>query len=132
MLFHFAWFGSLPETQEGLHRVSLIRSQEIDGFVHGLFGNEVVVDLPKRAHRALDNLSGRVGCWRACTAQRDRMLSQPFASLEPVTGAEQEERALNARGRDCLRSCSPSDNCPAAHAKADDALRTANFASRGG
>jgi len=57
VLSHFAWFGSLPETQEGLHRVSLIRSQEIDGFVHGLFGNEVVVDLPKRAHRALDNLS---------------------------------------------------------------------------
>ena len=25
--------------------------------MHGLFGNEEVVDLPKRAHRALDNLS---------------------------------------------------------------------------
>jgi hypothetical protein len=46
-----------PETQKGLHRLTLIRSQEIDGFVHGLFGNEEVVDLPKRAHRALDNLS---------------------------------------------------------------------------
>jgi hypothetical protein len=46
-----------PDTQEGLHRLTLIRSQEIDGFVHGLFGNEEVVDLPKRAHRALDNLS---------------------------------------------------------------------------
>ena len=46
-----------PETQEGLHRLTLIRSQEINGFVHGLFGNEEVVDLPKRAHRALDNLS---------------------------------------------------------------------------
>ena len=46
-----------PDTQEGLHRLTLIRSQEIDGFMHGLFGNEEVVDLPKRAHRALDNLS---------------------------------------------------------------------------
>jgi hypothetical protein len=46
-----------PETQKGLHRLTLIRSQEIDGFVHGLFGNEEVVELPKRAHRALDNLS---------------------------------------------------------------------------
>ena len=45
-----------PDTQEGLHR-SLIRSQEINGFMHGLFGNEEVVDLPKRAHSALDNLS---------------------------------------------------------------------------
>jgi hypothetical protein len=48
---------ALPETQEGLHRLSLIRSQEIDGFVHGLFGSEEAVDLPKRAHKALDNLS---------------------------------------------------------------------------
>jgi hypothetical protein len=47
----------LPETQEGLHRLSLMRSQEIDGFVHGMFGSEEVVDLPKRAHKALDNLS---------------------------------------------------------------------------
>jgi hypothetical protein len=46
-----------PETQEGLHRLTSIRSQEIDGFAHGLFGNEEVVDLPKRAHRALNNLS---------------------------------------------------------------------------
>src|SRR5215204_4549659 len=47
---------AVPETQEGLHRLSLMRSQEIDGFVHGLFGSEEVVDLPKRAHKALDNL----------------------------------------------------------------------------
>ena len=46
-----------PDTQEGLHRLTLIRSQEINGFMHGLFGNEEVVDLPKRAHSALDNLS---------------------------------------------------------------------------
>ena len=50
--------------------------------------------------------------------------------LPHASGAEQEERARNARGRDCLRSCSPSDDCPAAHAKADDALRTLPNVSR--
>ena len=48
---------TLPETQEGLHALSLIRCQEIDGFAGGLFGNEEAVDLPKRAHKALDVLA---------------------------------------------------------------------------
>ena len=34
-----------------------MRRQEFDGFVEGLFGREEVVDLPKRAHRALDELA---------------------------------------------------------------------------
>ena len=31
--------------------------QEIDGFVAGLFGREERIDLPERAHRALDDLA---------------------------------------------------------------------------
>jgi hypothetical protein len=34
----------------------LIRRQELDGFIEGLFGREEVVDLPERAHRGLDEL----------------------------------------------------------------------------
>src|SRR3954462_3943273 len=48
---------ALPGTQEGLHALSLIRWEEIEGFVHGLFGNEEAIDLPKRAHKALDVLA---------------------------------------------------------------------------
>jgi hypothetical protein len=33
-----------------------MRVQEIEGFVHGLFGREEEIDLPERAHRALDDL----------------------------------------------------------------------------
>ena len=40
----------------GLAALALVRRQELDGFVEGLFGGEEVVDLPKRAHRDLDEL----------------------------------------------------------------------------
>ena len=44
-------------TREGLANLSLMRVQEIDGFVDGLFGREDRIDLPERAHRALDDLA---------------------------------------------------------------------------
>ena len=34
-----------------------MRREEIDGFVDGLFGSAEVMDLPERAHRALNVLS---------------------------------------------------------------------------
>jgi hypothetical protein len=43
-------------TPEGLAALALMRRQELDGFIEGLFGREEVVDLPKRAHRGLDQL----------------------------------------------------------------------------
>ncbi|HZZ25413.1 MAG TPA: hypothetical protein VFE60_23960 [Roseiarcus sp.] len=43
-------------TGEGLAALALMRRQELDGFIEGLFGREEVVDLPKRAHRGLDEL----------------------------------------------------------------------------
>jgi hypothetical protein len=43
-------------TREGLAKLALMRRQELDGFVEGLFGREEVVDLPERAHRGLGAL----------------------------------------------------------------------------
>jgi hypothetical protein len=40
-------------TREGLATLALIRRQELDGFVEGLFGAEKTLDLPERAHRSL-------------------------------------------------------------------------------
>jgi hypothetical protein len=37
--------------------VALTRRQELDGFVEGLFGGQEHIDLPERAHRALNSLS---------------------------------------------------------------------------
>ena len=47
----------IPESRAGLVRVAFIRREELDGFVEGLFGTEQSLELPERAHRALDVLS---------------------------------------------------------------------------
>jgi hypothetical protein len=47
----------IPETKEGLAHIALIRREELGGFVEGLFGKEQSLELPERAHRALDALS---------------------------------------------------------------------------
>ena len=46
----------VPATREGLAALALIRRQELDGFVEGLFGAEETMDLPERAHRSLGTL----------------------------------------------------------------------------
>ena len=46
-----------PPTRDGLAAVALMRCQELDGFVDGLFSGEVEVDLPERAHRGLTQLA---------------------------------------------------------------------------
>jgi hypothetical protein len=47
----------IPETREGLAHIALIRREELNGFFEGLFGKEQSLELPERAHRALDALS---------------------------------------------------------------------------
>jgi len=47
----------IPATREGIARLALIRREELDGFVDGLFGKEESLELPERAHRALEVLS---------------------------------------------------------------------------
>jgi len=45
------------QTREGLAHISLIRREELDGFVEGLFGAKESLELPERAHRAMNALS---------------------------------------------------------------------------
>jgi hypothetical protein len=47
----------VAQTREGLTHFALVRRQELDGFVQGLFGAEVEIDLPARAHQALGVLA---------------------------------------------------------------------------
>jgi hypothetical protein len=46
----------IAPTRQGLAALALMRGQELDGFVDGLFGGEEAVDLPERAHRGAENL----------------------------------------------------------------------------
>lgn len=44
-------------TREGLARLALIRREELDGFVEGLFGKADSLELPERTHRAMEVLA---------------------------------------------------------------------------
>lgn len=46
-----------PETRAGLAELALIRRQELDGFVEGLFNGADELDLPEKASASLDTLS---------------------------------------------------------------------------
>lgn len=43
-------------TRESLGHLALVRRQELDGFVEGIFGHKDEIDLPERAHEALDEI----------------------------------------------------------------------------
>ena len=63
----------VAETREGLTHFALVRRQELDGFVEGLFGHEEHIDLPKRAHEAL----GVLAELRAMFAGMGHLLGDP-------------------------------------------------------
>jgi hypothetical protein len=48
---------SMDPTAANLGLYGLIRLQELDGFIEGLFNGEEVIDLPERAHEAVDHLA---------------------------------------------------------------------------
>ena len=71
----------VPLDREGLGRLALVRREELEGFMEGLFGYKEELDLPERAYRALDQLSEiREFLW---TVEDVR-----FDALEPATQAE--------------------------------------------
>lgn len=47
---------TVPDTRAGLAELALIRRQELDGFIEGLFGGADELDLPAKASSALDTL----------------------------------------------------------------------------
>ena len=47
----------VAQTREGVKHLALVRSQELDGFVEGLFGAEEHINLPERAHKAIGVLA---------------------------------------------------------------------------
>ncbi len=50
-------FMSMDPTAANLGTHGLVRLQELDGFIEGLFNGEETIDLPERAHEAVDHLA---------------------------------------------------------------------------
>ncbi len=47
----------VPPTRDGLARLARVRQDEVEGFVDGLFGDQQHLELPERAHKALQTLA---------------------------------------------------------------------------
>jgi hypothetical protein len=69
----------VAHTREGVRHLALVRRQELEGFVEGLFGAEKQIDLPERAHKAIGVLSDI----RAMLAGAIDLLDDPGKAAEP-------------------------------------------------
>jgi len=81
-------------TRPGLTALALTRRQELDGFIGGLFGREEMIDLPKRAHRGLDELGQMRALFEAVA-----VLAMDDAKLATDKGAETTLRDIREMTR---------------------------------
>ncbi len=71
----------VPATREGLAVLALMRRQELDGFIDGLFGQETAIDLSERATRGLDAL-GEIRALMAAVFELANDETKPATSLD--------------------------------------------------
>lgn len=94
-------------TREELAQVALVRRQEIDGFVAGLFGQRDTVVLSKHATAALDSL----GDIRALLQHLRNFLDDPAKSTTPaglaasMSSVQELTRALEEAMNKVVRQC---------------------------
>jgi hypothetical protein len=69
----------VAQTRDGIRQLALVRKQELEGFVEGLFGADKKIDLPERAHRAI----GELADIRALLAGAIDLLDDPGKAAEP-------------------------------------------------
>lgn len=90
-----------------------MRRQELDGFIHGLFGRKEAVDLPERAHRGLDELSHMRALFAAVLhvatdetkATTDTDMEKTLRHMREITkNAEHEMQAI-------ILSCAHAGKC---------------------
>ena len=70
------------------------RTEELEGFIDGLFGDEDVIDLPERAHEALDHLGEINAMLRGILNLMERA-SAPPASEQDLVKMLEEVRELS-------------------------------------
>ena len=114
-------------SREGLATLALIRRQELDGFVEGLFGAEEAIDLPERAHRGL----GVLGELRALIAgvldvatdgNKAGSVGEIKGTLQAHAGDDPDRGTRNACGHPFLQACAAGYVGFAAGKKANSAL----------
>ena len=79
---------------EGLRRLCQSRIDELEGFIDGLFGNEEAIELPERAHEALENLRKINAMLHGIVELLGRQPAPP-ASADDVAGTLRKVRELS-------------------------------------
>jgi hypothetical protein len=75
----------VPARRQGLEKLAMVRREELDGFVEGLFGDRESLDLPERAHKAI-GVMAEIRAMAAATQEIAKDTSKP-AELADITGA---------------------------------------------
>src|SRR6516165_9935293 len=88
------WRMETGATRPGLAALALMRRQELDGFIEGLFGHEEMLDLPERAHRGLDEL-GQMRALFGAVAVLATDVAKPVKDME-TTLRHMREMTRNA------------------------------------
>lgn len=97
-------------TRASLAVLARTRRQELDGFIEGLFGREEMIDLPKRAHRGLDNLGQMLALFEAVVVLAvddakpvtDKSMETTLRHLQEMT--RNAEREIHAVVLACTRA----------------------------
>ena len=79
---------------EDLRRLCQIRVDELEGFIDGLFGDAEAIELPERAHEALENLKEINAMLHGIVELLGRQPAPP-ASADDVTGTLRNVRELS-------------------------------------
>ena len=79
---------------DDLRRLCRTRTEELEGFIDGLFGDEEVIDLPERAHEALGHLGEINAMLRGILDLMERT-SAPPASKQDLVKMLEEVRELS-------------------------------------
>jgi len=74
----------VPATRQGLEKLAMVRREELDGFIEGLFGDREKIDLPERAHKAVEVLAD-VRAMAEATQEIAKDTSKP-AELADIVG----------------------------------------------
>lgn len=86
-------------TRDALADLAMLRCQELEGFIEGLFGTEEALDFPERAHRGLEALSEMRALFAAMTDRTlvgttDEMQATLRLLREITRNAENEIHAI--------------------------------------
>jgi hypothetical protein len=97
-------------TREGLAALALMRRQELDGFIEGLFGPEQALDFPERAHHGLGALAEMRALFAAThVAASDETVPGTGADMQTTLGLMREmtkaaEHEIHAIVLSCTRA----------------------------